>query len=54
MQKIIVLLVNNVECGSVVNCILSDNCNGVKQKEFGSHDLLFSYQLSDFRTSIRQ
>jgi len=37
--------VNNVECGSVVNCTLSDNCDGVKQKEFGSHDPFFSYHL---------
>jgi hypothetical protein len=55
MQQILVLLVNNVECGNVVNCALSDNCDGVTQKESSAHVLLFSYHLIDFRTiSIRQ
>jgi hypothetical protein len=43
VREMIVLLVNNVECGRVVNCTLSGICNGVTQKESGSHELLFSY-----------
>jgi hypothetical protein len=33
VREMVILLVNNVECGSVVNCTLSGICNDVTHKE---------------------
>ena len=57
VREMIILSVNNVECGSAVNCTLSGVCYSVAQKK---NPVLLNYcvliiSLSDlWKTSIRQ